>query len=971
MKGALAQLSKVGAALVQALFERVVLILALLFALGVALVVWNLHRLSQNLVRVSATQSAALQTEMIRELRSLYTSNVVERVRARGIEVTHEYAGKEAAIPLPATLTIELGRRIGAGQSGVQVRLYSDYPFPWRKDSGPRDGFEMEALRQLRENPSKPFQQFSDYENRPALRYAVADVMRVSCVDCHNSHPASPKKDWRVGDVRGVLEIITPLDPVMAQTHAGLRNTFLMTAGLALLALGGLALVFGRVRQTATRLEEQVAERTVTLKERQRELLEANQSLQREIEDRARAEAALQHSESLYHSLVENLPVKLLRKDRLGHFTFANQRFCAELGISLNELRGKTDYDFFPREMAAKYQQDDQRVIEARETFDTVEEHEAPDGQKSYVQVLKTALYDGKGEAIGLQAIFWDVTERKRAEEALRQAKEGAEEASRAKSHFLANMSHELRTPLNSIIGFSNILLKNKAANLRAEDLSFLQRIQVNGRHLLDLINQVLDLAKVEARRMELEITSVSLGDLVREVTSQLEGQVRGTEVRLASELPGSMAPLQCDKMKLRQVLINLVGNALKFTEKGCVTVRVVADAETSVPSHLEVEDTGIGIPANRLQAVFESFQQADAGTTRKYGGTGLGLTIARSLCQLMGYRLDVDSQEGKGSTFRIVFSTQAASVAAPGRLSSRPTVPTSITPPSAGIARSPLTARAELKDKLVLVIDDESDARMLMTHLIEECGCRVIAADSGEQGLRMAREFKPDLITLDLLMPQMSGLDVLRTMKADPALQQIPIVVVSIVASEHRGRVLGTLDVLDKPVSRDDLHAILRRTMEPDNKKVLVVDDDEDARQLFTHYLEELHVQVRTAVHGREALQMMEVDLPDVVLLDLSMPVMDGFTFLDHLRSDVRYRHLPVVVVTARTLSTEDLRVLQSQAEAVFKKSEFSPEDLKTVLMDRLGKAAAQVSDNITGSTQTSGRVAEESTHSLHHKCS
>jgi PAS domain S-box-containing protein len=942
MKAGPSRLSEVRATLVHMLYERVVLILALLFGLGVALVIWNLSRLSHKLVRISALQNVALQSKLITEFRSLYTSNVVERVRHRGVEVTHEYTGKEGSIPLPATFTIELGRHIGADQSGAQVRLYSDYPFPWRQDSGPRDDFEREALRQLRQNPTEPFARFSDYESRPTVRYAVADVMRASCVDCHNTHPASPKKDWRIGDVRGVLEIIGPLDPVMTQIHAGLRETFMMTAGLALLGLGGLALVFGRIRETATGLEQQVAERTTTLREQQNELLKANENLQKEIEERRRAEAALQNSEVLYHSLVENLPVKLLRKDLQGRFTFANQRFCAELGLSLDELRGKTDADFFPRELAAKYQEDDRRVVEAGDIFDIIEEHADPAGNKSYVQVLKTPLRAGDGQVTGLQAIFWDVTERKRAEEALRQAKEVAEEASRAKSQFLSNMSHELRTPLNSIIGFSNILLKNKAGNLRPEDLSFLQRVQVNGRHLLDLINQVLDLAKIEAKRMEFELVPVSLGDLVRDVIGQLEGQAREKDVRLEADLPAFVASIPSDKIKLRQILINLVGNALKFTEKGHVTVRVVVDPETSVPRRLEVQDTGIGIPPHRLDAIFEAFQQADASTTRKYGGTGLGLSIARSLCQLMGYRLEVTSQVGEGSTFSVVFPTQAATTPTletpPGRVSS----PGFATAASQGVSESLAAVDGQLKDRLVLVIDDESDARMLMTHLIEECGCRVIAADSGEQGLRMAREFKPDLITLDLLMPQMGGLEVLKVIKADPELQSIPIVVVSIVASEHRGQVLGTLDVLDKPVSRERLHAILKRTLAPDQKKVLVVDDDEDARRLFTCYLEELQVEIRTAVHGRDALEKMVEFTPDLIVLDLMMPEMDGFSFLDHLRREAPYHHVPVVVVTARTLSAQEVQNLQSRALAVFRKSEFRAEDLKIVLRERLANSAA-----------------------------
>jgi two-component system cell cycle sensor histidine kinase PleC len=284
-----------------------------------------------------------------------------------------------------------------------------------------------------------------------------------------------------------------------------------------------------------------------------------------------------------------------------------------------------------------------------------------------------------------LQVTIFDMTERKRAEEALRQqaealvlanvelqrgiaerqqvaealrlAKEVAEEASRAKSTFLATMSHELRTPLGSIIGFANLLMKNKGKHLQPQELLYVERIRANGLHLLGLINGILDLSKIEAGHVELERTPIWLTALVEEVVVQFAGASRGAQVQLLTEMPPRLAPFYTDASKLKQILLNLVGNALKFTPRGTVTIRVESNPVTQQPRRIDVIDTGIGIPAEQLEGIFERFQQADNGLTRHYGGTGLGLTISRSLCQLLGYHLTVHSEMDKGSTFSVIFT--------------------------------------------------------------------------------------------------------------------------------------------------------------------------------------------------------------------------------------------------------------------------------------------------------------------------
>lgn len=629
----------------------------------------------------------------------------------------------------------------------------------------------------------------------------------------------------------------------------------------------------------------------------------------RDITKRREAELARQVIEQRLQAMLDNTTAVVYLKDTQGRYLLINQQYERLFSVTREQIVGKTDFDVFPKEMAELFQANDHRVLREGKALQLEEVAPHPDGPHTYVSV-KFPLHDPGGRVYGICGISTDITERKQAEAEVRRAKEMAEHANQAKSEFLANMSHELRTPLNSVIGFANILLRNKAGTREKEELLFLERILANGKHLLGLINQILDLAKIEARRIELETAPVALDKLAVAVLAELEGQVRGRPLELKTDFQTPLALLPADEAKLRQILINLVGNAIKFTERGSVTIRIHADPGTRQPIRLDVIDTGIGIPPDRQNIIFEAFQQADATTTRKYGGTGLGLTISKALCELMGWKLEVRSEPGKGSVFSLIIPARVAPV---GRA-----------PADVGIAahlavqEHPANPEIHCK-RLVLVIDDEDDSRTLLAHIAEECGCQVAAADSGEAGLRLARELQPDLITLDLLMPRMDGWLVLKALKADPALAKIPVVVASVVGNESRGTLLCARQVLQKPVSKEDL----LRVLAPFSKaRVLIVDDNDDHRRLMTAHLSAHAVEIGSAANGRDALQLMESFVPDLVLLDLMMPEMDGMTFLSRLRKDPRFAHLPVFVITAKELTPEESRRLSLEAQTVLRKS-------------------------------------------------
>ena len=491
-----------------------------------------------------------------------------------------------------------------------------------------------------------------------------------------------------------------------------------------------------------------------------------------------------------------------------------------------------------------------------------------------------------------------DITARKQSEDAVRAAHDAAESANLTKSEFLANMSHELRTPLNSVIGFSTLLLKNKDARFAEKDLEFLGRIRSNGEHLLSLINDVLDISKVEAGQMEIVTESVQLAPLVDDVVRHLVISARARGLTLAADTPADLEPVQADALRFKQVLINLTGNALKFTHQGGVTIRVLSE-DGRRPSAVEVVDTGVGIPNDKLAAIFDAFRQADASTTRDYGGTGLGLTISRSFCRLMGFELEVESQPGIGSVFRIGLSAPSPAPTARDGGTSRQRM--------VGASRAPTkTAVSRLDGRRILVVDDDEAARVLLGGQLEELGCVVETLSNGPEALARARTWVPDLVTVDLMMPGMSGLELINRLRADEATANIPVVVISFVAEEKRRELDHVAGVLNKPVDLRSLKQILHETVH-DGGRVLIVEDDADARELLVNYLREAGCRPFEAENGAVALERLDAVKPDLILLDLMMPLMDGFAFLEQLRRIEAYRAIPVVVVTAKDLSTAE----------------------------------------------------------------
>ncbi len=507
-----------------------------------------------------------------------------------------------------------------------------------------------------------------------------------------------------------------------------------------------------------------------------------------------------------------------------------------------------------------------------------------------------------------------DMNERARLDAEVSAALDQAHAASKAKSEFLARMSHELRTPLNSVIGFANVLLKNGQQTLDEQAQAYIQRIRDNGTHLLEIINDILDLSKVESGRMDLVLETVDVTRLLTETVSQFA--MRGVDAPpIEVDVWPDVAPLRTDPDKLRQVLLNLISNAAKFTSQGRIMVRGVADARSGELQRIDVIDTGVGIAPDRIERIFEAFEQADSSVQRRFGGTGLGLAIARSMCERLGYRLTVVSTPDVGSTFSIVTDRRA------------PLLTQHDGPGSAGGRRPkpapPRAARVVPVDSpTVLIIDDSDDSRVLLTQLIEESGYRVYTAGSGEGGVSAALDHRPDLIVLDLLMPEMDGLETLQRIRAHPSVALTPVIVVSAVAAEYQSRLPGAVEVLEKPVAREALTDAIDRALHASPARVLIIEDSEDARSLLEAHLAGFPgLEVDSAPSALDALAKLQEFNADLILLDLVMPGMDGVEFLKRIRRIERYRETPVVVITAKTLSEDEQRVLDRHAITVLHK--------------------------------------------------
>ncbi|MDR3691600.1 MAG: response regulator [Fimbriimonas sp.] len=635
-----------------------------------------------------------------------------------------------------------------------------------------------------------------------------------------------------------------------------------------------------------------------------------------DVTERRRSEADLKAIDMYAQNIVDTLREPLLTLDTTLRVHSANRAFYQTFKVSPQETENRLVYELGN----GQWDIPDLRtlledIVPKSSVFSDFElEHDFPAIGRRVMLLNARKLQAGHhGELLVLA--MEDVTERRRVEEAVAKAKEAAETANKTKSLFLANMSHELRTPLNAILGYSEMLQEEAAERSLDVFAADLARISSAGKHLLALINDILDLSKIEAGKMDLFLENFDVGRMIDEIASNVQPMVEKNSNTLQITHAHDLGEMHADQIKVRQAVSNLLTNAVKFTHEGHVTLdvwREEADGREWIV--FQVSDTGIGLSAEQVIKLFKDFTQADASTTRKFGGTGLGLALTRRFCQMMGGDVTVKSVPDEGSIFSIKLpATVSDPTPEPG-------------PGATGALAAVETEHVDCTDPIpdgascVLVIDDDAAQREFLARFLSKDGFYVRTASGGEAGLRLARLLRPLVITLDVMMPEMDGWTVLSALTADEDLRDIPVIMLTMVDDPSRGFSLGAADYATKPVNRKRLTQILKKYTDK-SSSVLIVEDDPTTRNVTRSILEKEGWKVTEAVNGALALESLQRERPALVLLDLMMPEMDGFALADLLHLHPEWQSIPLVVVTDKDLTIGERRRLSGYVQTVLHK--------------------------------------------------
>ncbi|MCJ2026160.1 response regulator [Methylobacterium sp. J-067] len=626
-----------------------------------------------------------------------------------------------------------------------------------------------------------------------------------------------------------------------------------------------------------------------------------------DISRRRVTEERLRHSEERFRALVDASAAVIWNTNAEGELLPPQPRWGAYTGQTEEGYQGWGWIDAVHPDDRGEIAEAWARSVEERVPYAVTHRLLRHDGVWRDMEARGVPVFATDGSLREWVGTHTDITARKEAEAEAERARQAAEAANRAKSQFIANMSHELRTPLSAVIGYSEMLGEELEDIGQAALLPDLRKIESAARHLLSLINDVLDISKIEAGRVTASAETFTVADLLQDVTDATGSLVEKKANRFVLDAGPDLGAMHQDQTKIRQCLLNLVGNAAKFTENGTITLTARRHREDGADwLSFAVSDTGIGLTKEQMGKLFQRFVQADDSTTRQFGGTGLGLAITRAFCITMGGEIGVESQPGRGATFTM-------------------RLPSILITEDDPAEELPAVEAHEQHDT-VLLVDDDPAARELLQRFLEREGFHVRTAADGRAGLTLARALRPRAILLDVEMPRMDGWAVLHAVRNDADLAGTPVIMTSVVAEQGLGQALGATDYFVKPIDWDRLKGLMEhyRPQAPNEARVLVVDDDADGRERLRRSLSREGWTVDEAANGRLALEHYDRSRPNLILLDLMMPEMDGFGFLRALRSRPD-GDVPVVVLTAKEITPAEKASLGAQADRVISKGSLS----------------------------------------------
>ena len=767
----------------------------LLVCLGVYLALFT-YTSAREVVAGFAVDMARKQAESVSHFRNFYSTEILPRVRRTGTEapvVSHDYKRQEGMLPLPATMMIDLGHYLSSKEPGNRVVLFSEHPFPWRVAERQLDPFQQDALEHLRKNPDQPFWREDTLDGQRVLRYAQADRMQATCVACHNSYPGSPKTDWKVGEIRGALEVSVPIDRWQLAASGVLNRTFGI---LVLVVILGLVMVWSVTSQLQRALRKS---RHLSIDREQ-----SNRELRREVAERKETEQQLRLSESKLHSIFESAPEGIVVINPQGRIVQANSASNRMFGFGPDGLLGQDVGVLLPppgreqhgHDLATYLRTGEQHMLNRPRIVHGYRQ----DGTVFPLRLAVTeALVDDKRFFTGLMQ---DYTQVKAHEAALIEARNKAEVANKLKGEFLANMSHEIRTPMNGVVGMTQLVLDSELTPTQREHLTLAKE---SAQHLLVIINDILDFSKIESGALELEPARIIPEQILRHTVKALHGLADSRGLALSFNCTSAVpVEVMLDPVRMRQVLTNLIGNAIKFTHQGGVNIQMdatPANEQDQVTLHVTVTDTGIGFDPTKAESLFNPFIQADGSITRSYGGTGLGLAITRSLVQLMGGTIQASSTPGKGSSFR--FTMQCAIPKGNEALvvSSHSAV-TDASPPQA---------------LHILVAEDHPINQKLAGLLLTKMGHSHVLVADGQAALDALSQSHFDLVLMDVMMPGMDGLTALSELRRreNGTDQHTPVLMVTahaMTGDRERFLAAGADGYVSKPIAPAVLQAEIAR---------------------------------------------------------------------------------------------------------------------------------------------------------------